>query len=230
MAFVKQTYRTPNGRSGLRGRLFVYSVLLSAIVHGVSFHFLYQQPVMREEMHGTVESYKTPSIRIVLNQVAVTPEKPEPQKMKEEEPVQVLIVEESPAEFPVPVEEVVELVDEDPAPDDIEEILSKEEVAVSAEMLGEVADTYWGNVCRCIARSIRYPKRARAGRWSGLVVVHLIVEENGEVTGQVVDEETVRPQLASAVMQAIRRASPVSPPPPEMGAPVEANLPIRFSL
>ena len=173
---------SPDDCFSLRGLLLPACIVFSGLMHLVLFILMNQEPVYREMTVREDVSYEAMNIQIVLNQVSVMPDEPEVIVKKEEKKEKkVIVVKEAPTKVVLyepkddtpPVEE-----DEDKEPETVEPEDVPEEIAVSisTEERDAMANTYWSQVCRSIARGIRYPGRAKANRWTGRVVVHLVVE------------------------------------------------------
>jgi protein TonB len=79
-----------------------------------------------------------------------------------------------------------------------------------------------------LERYKRYPREARMRNQEGVVAVRFRLDESGHVLAASIARSSGFPALDDEVLQLLRRAEPLPPPPG--GEPIEIVAPIRFAL
>ena len=79
-----------------------------------------------------------------------------------------------------------------------------------------------------LERRKRYPSAARANREEGTVYVRFRIDDSGNVLSVSLSRSSGYPTLDNAVLDMVRRASPVPAPPP--GANKTITAPVRFNI
>lgn len=79
-----------------------------------------------------------------------------------------------------------------------------------------------------LERHKRYPSGARNRREQGTAQLRFSIDASGRVTGASIVRSSGFPELDQAVMDMVRRASPVPAPPP--GVPNTFTVPVRFNV
>ncbi len=218
-----------------RNPLFVCCALLSFAAHAALLAlFLNRDP---SSAHAAPAPLQTIDVRILLEEVTVQAEQPTPppppELLEPELPPKALP--ETPALPPAvesPPTPVVEVREPEPIHEPaVQEPAPVKQPAVAATIdLQQMQQAYWSLACQHIAQHMRYPRRAQSKGWTGRVLVRLKVDADGTLHGVPLPDAASRPVLTEAVTAAIRAANPLPPPPPELGAPVTADLPIRFAI
>lgn len=93
--------------------------------------------------------------------------------------------------------------------------------------VGVVADDYLIRLHGWLSRHKDYPRRARARRDEGVVVLQFFVAADGRVTESRVDRTSGNALLDEAALAMLTRASPVPVPP---DGPVSLVIPVEFQL
>lgn len=80
-----------------------------------------------------------------------------------------------------------------------------------------------------LERHKRYPRGARSRREQGTAQLGFSIDRRGHVTSARLVRSSGHPELDQAVLDMVRRASPVPAPPPEVRQ-LQFSVPVRFSL
>lgn len=92
------------------------------------------------------------------------------------------------------------------------------------------AQIFRSQLLRHIERYRRYPSEAQAGGVEGVVQVHFIMTDKGEVSDIWIEMSSGSKELDDEAIAAILRARPLPSPPPHWPNSFAVTLPIGFSL
>lgn len=79
-----------------------------------------------------------------------------------------------------------------------------------------------------LERRKRYPSESRSNREEGTVYVRFRIDDSGNVLAVSLSRSSGYPTLDNAVLDMVRAASPVPPPPPGVNKTITA--PVRFNI
>lgn len=77
---------------------------------------------------------------------------------------------------------------------------------------------------------MRYPHQAAAAGIKGEVLLRVSISPQGRVLELEQIGRCPHPLLCDSALEAVRKAEPLPPPPPELGNPFTLELPFRYSL
>ncbi|UXY53142.1 energy transducer TonB [Pseudomonas tohonis] len=159
--------------------------------------------------------------------IAIAPKpkpKPKPPKPKPPEP--------KPEQKPQEQESTKEQVDAPttPAPPSDAKPAAPQESMASA--MTQARETWMSKVSARLARYKRYPEDARRRNFTGSTRVEFTVDAEGKVLAYTLVSKSGSASLDRASLEAVRRAQPLPPPPPEILANgvVKVNAPFNFNL
>ncbi|MBF7689018.1 energy transducer TonB family protein [Acinetobacter rathckeae] len=102
---------------------------------------------------------------------------------------------------------------------------------LSGESLQKITLSWQLMVLSRLEQFKRYPRKSQFNRQEGVAVVHYIVNRKGEVLSVHLIESSGFKDLDDEALFAVKRASPLPPPPEDVkGNPLELSTPIKFSL
>lgn len=160
--------------------------------------------------------------------IAIAPKpkpKPKPPKPKPPEPKP----EQKPQEQESPKEQVDAPTTPAP-PSDAKPAAPQESLA--GAMYTQARETWLSKVMARLAKQKRYPDDARRRNIQGSNTVEFTVDSDGKVLTYTLTSKSGSASLDRATLQALRRAQPLPPPPPELllNGPVKVKAPFNFNL
>lgn len=76
----------------------------------------------------------------------------------------------------------------------------------------------------------QYPAQARSRREQGVAYVRFTIDGSGRIVSSTIVQSSGSAALDAAVSDLMRSASPVPPPPSELGSPLSLTAPIEFTI
>lgn len=136
---------------------------------------------------------------------------------------------------PVPPTEKRETVEATTAPaaaiSPVRDALAAPAQGAASNAAASNIDVWEGRLLAHLNRHKRYPAAARAQRQEDTIYVRFMIDRKGRVLGTEIKRSRGYPALESEVMALFRRASPLPPPPDNMGGnPIDMVVPIDFFL
>lgn len=102
---------------------------------------------------------------------------------------------------------------------------------LSGESLQKVTLSWQAMVLSRLEQFKRYPRKAQFNHQEGIAIVRYTANRQGEILSVDLVRSSGFSELDEAAISAVRRASPIPPPPDEIkGSILELSTPIKFSL
>lgn len=108
---------------------------------------------------------------------------------------------------------------------------SAQKATETASNPADVLNSYRNSLAVHLGPYRRYPALARARREEGLVVVHVTIQRDGEISALSVDQGSGSKLLDREALATLKRAEPLPPVPAGLGgATMDLEFPLRFHL